>query len=721
MQSSASLLGSVVAAISALPRKLRSRLTLWTVAVRDSFVVLLPLTFFGVAATLLGNLPFPAIHRLIDPVLGPGWQAATQSVVNATSGVFGLALAVVLSMQLARRLPVREGEEALPQTWTGVATLMNFMLYVMLSSTPSLAVLGHDSMLLGIVIGLVTPELLRLLAALPALRRISPAYDSDPTFYYAVRMTPPLMIVSLTVVLAAEVQAALPPLGMHWLAVLPPAINAWMDADWLLNSGAVLFNQLLWFFGIHGGKVLDQQAQALFGIAGSAYTPALAWRPLIDIFVHLGGSGATLGLILALLVSRRKSPFQRLGLVSLLPSLFNINELLIFGLPIALNPIFLRPFLLAPLALTGLALTAVHTGLVQMHNIAIPWTTPPLLSGYLLTDSWRGAALQAVGLLVSTLIYLPFVRQADARRVRDQAETFDTATQVIVSQSRQYLRSVQRNDQVGLIARGLLLTLTRDLGTPAVTLAFQPKHDCSGAAVSMEALLRWTHGRHGPIRADVAVTLAEDGGLIRRLGAWVLEEACARKAHWNTVGLSHITMAINVSPFQLNDPQLPELIAHCLKRYRLAPNEIELEITESQSIPVHKVVDQNLAQIVSTGVSLAMDDFGMGYSSLLHMRRFHIHAIKIDGSLTRDVLTNPTSCDIIRSIGALGRSRQVEVVAEFVETMEQRDVLETLGCNVFQGYLYSPPLPAAACVEYLLAHSTHRNNAALPATPPLMA
>jgi EAL domain-containing protein (putative c-di-GMP-specific phosphodiesterase class I) len=104
------------------------------------------------------------------------------------------------------------------------------------------------------------------------------------------------------------------------------------------------------------------------------------------------------------------------------------------------------------------------------------------------------------------------------------------------------------------------------------------------------------------------------------------------------------------------------------------------------------------------GVTLAMDDFGMGYSSLLHMRRFSIHAIKIDGSLTRDVLSNPTSRDIVNTIATLGRTRRIEVVAEFVETREQRDTLAALGCHVFQGYLYSQPLQADACADYLLEY-----------------
>jgi EAL domain-containing protein (putative c-di-GMP-specific phosphodiesterase class I) len=506
---------------------------------------------------------------------------------------------------------------------------------------------------------------------------------------------------------------------MHWLDTLPAAINRWVGADWLLNSGAVLVNQTLWFVGIHGNVVLDQQAQTLFGAAGAAYDPALAWRPLIDTFVLLGGSGATLGLVVSLFIVEREGPFRRLTLVPLVPSLFNINELLIFGLPIALNPIFWWPFLLAPLALTLLALTAVHTGLLPLHNLAVPWTTPPLLSGYLLTDSWRGAALQGLGLLVSTLIYLPFVRRAEVRRVRAQAEAFDAAITNIVSHGQAHGLSVPRNNQHRLVARGLLAALAHDIGTKALTLVFQPKHDYRGAVIGVEALLRWAHSRHGPIRADVAVTLAEEGGLIGRLGAWVLDEACACKAQWNKLGLSSVTMAINVSPLQFDDPQFPALIARCLDRYHLAPVEIELEITESRAIPVHQLADRNMAEIIAMGVALSMDDFGMGYSSLLHMRRFDIHAIKIDGSLTRDVLTNPTSRDIIHTIAALGRTRQIGVVAVYVETVEQRDTLAAPGCDVFQGYLYSPPLPAPSCVEYLLARGSHADDKAPATIPPL--
>lgn len=694
--------------MSSLAKKSKRRLALWTLTVRDSFVVLLPLTFMGVVVTLLVNVPFPAVQRFMAWMLGAGWRALMDSVANATYGVFGLALAVVVAIRLTRRLGAEESDEGLPEPWVGMAALVNFMLCLTVGDAPTMSALGRDSMWLGLSIGLATPELLRPLAK---IFRVVPDYDSDQTFYCAIRMTPPLIILSIIVMLGAKAAAALPSPGMHWLAALP-AIHTGIDADWLLSLAAVSASQLLWFIGIHGNMVLDQQAQALFGVASGAYSPALAWRPLLGVFGMMGGSGATLGLVLALFIVAREGPFRRLAAASVLPSLFNISELLIFGLPIALNPIFLWPFLLAPLALTLMALTAVHTGFLPLLNVEVPWTTPPLMSGYLLTGSWRGPALQVLCLLVSTLIYLPFVRRAEAGRARAQTVAFDATIKAIANQGQPQTQAVPRKGELGLVARGLFAALTRDLGGTALTLEFQPKHDHRGVAVGVEALLRWRHHRHGPVRADVAVTLAEEGGLIRSLGAWVMEEACARKAQWNALGLSHITMAINVSPLQLDDPQLPALLARCLDRYRLAPGEIELEITESQAIPVRQVVGENLALIVAMGVSLAMDDFGMGYSSLLHMRRFSIHSIKIDGSLTRDVLTNPISRDIIHTIAALGHARHVEVIAEFVETAEQRDALAALGCGVFQGYFYSPALPSAACVEYLLANGARIDDAA---------
>jgi len=163
-------------------------------------------------------------------------------------------------------------------------------------------------------------------------------------------------------------------------------------------------------------------------------------------------------------------------------------------------------------------------------------------------------------------------------------------------------------------------------------------------------------------------------------------------------------MSVNVSPLQLDDPSFATLVAGTLGRHGLRPGELELEVTESHAVPMDLTLDRNMTQLAAMGVRVAMDDFGMGHSSLLHLRRFRVHAIKIDGSLTRDLLGNPACADIVRTITALGRAQRLDVVAEFVEIPAQRDALAELGCDLFQGYLFSPPLAADACAEHLLRH-----------------
>jgi EAL domain-containing protein (putative c-di-GMP-specific phosphodiesterase class I) len=145
-------------------------------------------------------------------------------------------------------------------------------------------------------------------------------------------------------------------------------------------------------------------------------------------------------------------------------------------------------------------------------------------------------------------------------------------------------------------------------------------------------------------------------------------------------------------------------LAGILIRHDLRPDEIELELIESLHIPNTLVVDTALRRLSELGIRLAIDDFGMGYSSLLHLRRFQVHSIKIDGSLTRDVLSTRASANIVRTIAALGRTQDMNVIAEFVETQAQRDFLGELGCDCFQGNFHSPALGDAECLDYLRSH-----------------
>ena len=686
----------------------------WLMSIRDGFVALLPLTFLRVLAVLAGSFPLAAYQMAMGRAFGPDWHTRLDHADMAFLGIFGIALCAVTAVQLAHRLPPPGGLAGRqPPLMVAICAIVNFVV-VSAVLHDGVVNFGFGSMFLGLLVGVATVELLRLAERWRLMDLIRLPYDTDASLYHALRLSPAMVAIGLLMFFCALAWVRLPALGAHPLGPLVAWAQARQAGVWVLSVSAALIDQLLWFVGLHGTMAMDAYvSRDLFAPDGAAYAASLAWRPMFNAFVMLGGSGATLGLLLAIAVGSRDRAQRGIAKLALLPSLFNINDILLYGLPLVLNPVYLLPFLGVPLLLTLLVVGAVQGGWVHMQDPGLVWTTPALLSGWLLTGSWRGAALQLLEIGLGAACYLPFVRHADARLRQSRAQAFESAKREILAGGSDTPASAWHG-QSRMIARGLLDELRSALASNQLWLAFQPMHDRAGWVVGAEALLRWDHPRHGPVPAALIVRLAEQSGDMLRLGSWVLDQACAAKARWNLAGHRGLTMAVNLSPLQLTDPLLAQHVRRCLERHGLAAEEIELEITETVALPDGQVVDHVLGELERTGVRLAIDDFGMGSSSLLYLRRFDVHAIKIDGSLTRDLLDNPTNADIIRTIVMLGRTRDVQVVAEFVETVQQRRALEAMGCDVFQGWYHSAPLDQARCLEYFAACAERMRGSGVP-------
>jgi len=677
----------------------RARTERWLLSLRDGFVSLLPLTMFGVVAMLLQHFPYQPYLSFLNSLFGPGWRDVLERAVAASHGVFGLALSVVVAVHLNGRLSLLSDEDDTPSPlMVGLSTLINFMVCVLYAPEKD-GGFGYEAMLLGILVGIASAELLHWAARQRWLTLVTVPLDADKMLYQALRLSLPVFFCGGLFMLANGLLRQLP-VTYHPLAAFAEWAELQSFGDVLATSMATLVNHVFWFIGVHGGHVLDAYGSDLFSPAEHPPGSGLAWRPLFDAFVLLGGAGSTLGLVFAIWYAVPHGSQRRIAMLGLFPSIFNINEIILFGLPVVLSPIYVLPFVMVPLALAALTLLALQVGFIQLQPAGIPWTTPPLISGWLLSGSWRGAALQAVGIVLSTLFYLPFVRLAEAERKHHQEEVYRKALALIQAETPSRDRITRRRDEVGRMARKLLDELRAGIDQGQLSLLYQPKHDRNGVLVSLEALICWHSPNHGRIPAAVAVNLAEEGGCIDRLGDWVMREACACKARWNALGHGYLSLAINVSPTQLGAADFAPRLAALLQHHGLASHEIEIEITESEAIPDEKGTNATLQALENLGVLLSMDDFGMGYSSLLHLRRFDIHAIKIDGSLTRDVLSNSTNADIIRAITSLGKARNVEIVAEFVETGPQRDALLAMGCDLFQGHFHSPPLAEADCLPY---------------------
>ncbi|WP_462322902.1 sensor domain-containing protein [Halochromatium sp.] len=233
-----------------------------------------------------------------------------------------------------------------------------------------------------------------------------------------------------------------------------------------------------------------------------------------------------------------------------------------------------------------------------------------------------------------------------------------------------------------------------------LSLQFQPLVCLSdGQLAGAEALLRWTSPELGAVSPQQFIPVAEDMGLIHQIGDWVLRQAMHQLAAWDRVGRRLARMAVNLSILQLDDPDLVDTVAGLLNHHGLAPERLELELTESLLMAQAGQSESMLAALRGLGVHLAIDDFGTGYSSLAYLHRMPLHQLKIDRSFIDALPADPNSQAITNAVIALGKSLKLEVLAEGVENAEQAEWLRAAGCSLAQGYYYSRPLTPEAFAE----------------------
>ncbi|SDP48280.1 response regulator receiver modulated diguanylate cyclase/phosphodiesterase with PAS/PAC sensor(s) [Rhodoferax sp. OV413] len=233
-------------------------------------------------------------------------------------------------------------------------------------------------------------------------------------------------------------------------------------------------------------------------------------------------------------------------------------------------------------------------------------------------------------------------------------------------------------------------------------LHYQVQMDGQGAAVGAEALVRWHSPQRGQVSPAQFIPLAEESGMILPLGQWVLETACAQLQAWaGRSATAGWTMAVNVSASQFAQADFVANVAAALQHTGADPHLLKLELTESMLVNDVEDVILKMNQLKAQGVCFSLDDFGTGYSSLSHLKRLPLDQLKIDQSFVRDILTDPSDAVIARTIVALGHSLGLAVIAEGVETADQRDFLAGLGCDAFQGYHFGRPAPAAALQAFM--------------------
>jgi diguanylate cyclase (GGDEF)-like protein/PAS domain S-box-containing protein len=282
-------------------------------------------------------------------------------------------------------------------------------------------------------------------------------------------------------------------------------------------------------------------------------------------------------------------------------------------------------------------------------------------------------------------------KQVSASEVLQQA---DIAMYQAKTAGRNTLRFFAPALQAAVNARAAMEEdLRQAIQTSQFVLYYQPQID-RNRLTGAEALLRWNHPRRNILAPGEFISLAEESGLILPLGKWVLEAASAQIAAWSNYPPSaRLSIAVNISARQFREPEFVEQVLQALARAGANPKNLKLELTESMLVEnIDEVIDK-MTELKSHGLRFSLDDFGTGYSSLAYLKRLPLDQLKIDRSFIRDILKDESSAAIAQTIISLSRAMGLPVIAEGVETDEQRELLARLGCHAFQGYLFGRPLP----------------------------
>jgi len=509
----------------------------------------------------------------------------------------------------------------------------------------------------------------------------------------------------------------------------PGIVDLFANPDWIggspLESGSlyVFLNSILWFFGIHGAHALLPFTQALehavdLNATALAYGQA-ATHPVnasfLGAFAFVGGSGATLALALAILLFTQMRSLRLIALASLPLSLFNINEILLFALPVIFNFRLLIPFLLAPMAGLVVALYAQASGLIAPVTVAYPYTGLIGLNAYMASGGdWAAVALQACILTLDVLIYLPFVRRIAAHAGEHRAVYFralDTVYDQLHEDTIMYGDDPVESFHQMRRRKAEVRERIEALSEFEFRLEYQPQvNPAHHSLTGCEALLRMQGPDGRAIQPQAFIDALTEAGLMKSVDLWVAKTATAQHLDWIERG-QDIAVTINLTADSLCDLATIHALVEAI---RPARGRVSVEITEQSLVVDRAQVHEAIALFHGIGARVYIDDFGTGYSSLSYLHQYDVDVIKIDRSFVL-AMASVRGGHVMEGILRFADSLGLGTVIEGVEEQSQIDRLTRTEQPLnIQGWFYSKSLRPDRLFEYA-QHFEATARAALPA------
>ncbi|MEQ6355425.1 PTS sugar transporter subunit IIC [Lysinibacillus sp. M3] len=396
------------------------------VAIRDGFITIMPLTIVGSLAVLVNNLPIKFYQNALDAIWKhETWTQWGGNIWGATFGVLSLLLAFTIAYNLAKSYD-KDGLSA------GVISLSSYMTFGTFAEGGLTGLTtGTGGLFIAIIVALLSTEVFCRLSGNPKLLIKMPNGVPPAVSKSFAALLPAIITIGLFALVRTIISAGfdIPDIvGSFYTAIQEPFMG--LTNTWVAALVLAFIPTFLWTLGVHGANIIEPFMQTINlpaieanvkAISSGEVAPYIVNKPFFDAFINMGGSGTTIALIIAIfIIARKNKQYNTVGKLSAAPGLFNINEPLLFGLPIVLNPVLFVPFILTPMVNVTIAFFATKWGFVPAATVSPPWTTPPIINGFLATQSWQGAVLSIVLLIVAVCIYLPFISMAN--RIAKQNE-----------------------------------------------------------------------------------------------------------------------------------------------------------------------------------------------------------------------------------------------------------------------------------------------------------
>lgn len=655
--------------------------------IRRGLTMLVPVIVVGAVAHAILYFPNESFTYWITEQ--QAWIAAfLKMVYQGTFGMFSMILVVALAVSYS----VERGEAIDKMFFYAITAIASFgTQLVVVDSNMGWDILGNQGCFVAMVVGLLSSAIFSKLESIESISLRKYTLGMDAVLANAIQSIFPSTITVGVFALSEYVLLKISggkDIYTLW-TVCSEKIFASIGNEFLSALLYTVLVHVLWILGFHGSHMMESVAVNHFQTVGENI---IFSKSMFDTYVMMGGCGTTICVLIAIFLFAKKKRTRNIGKLAVPTVIFNANEILNFGIPIMLNPVFAIPFICVPIFALVLSYGAVAFGIISPICNEIAWTMPIMTSGYA-ASGIAGVILQIIIITFGVIIYAPFLKIYEKiydLRMQEKIKKLVDELQECEKKG-ENPNFLHRMDDAGMVTRMLLQELKIAIRQKELFLLYQPQVDGEGKCIGAEALLRWKHPEYGFIYPPLIIYLAKEGDILPDLERMLFDTAISTIKQVSEARGEGLKISVNITAHSLNW-ELEEYIEQKLKEYQVSAKYLWIEITEQNMLTNSEMVIRKISRLKEAGHKLLIDDFGMGHTSLIYLESEHFDVVKLDGSLVRDIIRKNTNQKIVASVIELAKKLNIKVVAEYVETEEEYNLLKDMGCDWYQGYLFSKPI-----------------------------